>query len=118
MSNLTDTPPEAPTVRASERKGGCLPCRVRAPLARGRRYQFAGYPSGIKINHVAFRGHPEDDGGLPGVSVSWWGGIRRRGMFYPCRNDAEFWAIDIFSNAFDCPNETSAATGSERNDHE
>ena len=77
---------------------------VRAPLSRGRKYQFRGYPSGIKINHVAFRGHPEDDGGLPGVSVSWWGGIRRPRMFYPCRNDAEFWAMEIFRNAYDRPN--------------
>jgi hypothetical protein len=103
-THLTTPHPKASTAPDSERLGVVLPRLVRAPLARGRRYQFAGYPSGIKINHVAFRGHPEDDGGLPGVSVSWWGGIRRRGMFYPCRNDAEFWAMDIFSNAFDCPN--------------
>jgi hypothetical protein len=103
-THLTTPHSKAATVPDRDGQGVVLPRLVRAPLARGRRYQFAGYPSGIKINHVAFRGHPEDDGGLPGVSVSWWGGIRRRGMFYPCRNDAEFWAIDIFSNAFDCPN--------------
>lgn len=77
---------------------------VRAPLARGRRYQFDGYPSGFTIKYVAFRGHPEDDGGLQGVAVKWWGGIRRRSMFYPCRNDAEFWDMEIFRNAFDSPN--------------
>lgn len=78
---------------------------VRAPLARGRKYQFRGYPSGFTINAVAFRGHTEDDGGLQGVSVSWWGGIRRQRMWYPVKSDEEFWAMDIFKNAFDCPND-------------
>jgi hypothetical protein len=97
---------------------GRMPALVRASLARGRRYQFAGYPSGIKINHVSFRGHPEEDGGLPGVSVSWWGGLRRSRMFYPCRDEEEFWAMDIFKNAFDCPNsDVDASTPLTSRDH-
>lgn len=79
------------------------PRLVRAPLARGRIYQFHGYPTKIRINHVAFRGHHEDDGGLEGVSVSWIKSNRRK-MFYPCKSDEEFWAMLIFRNAFDCPN--------------
>ena len=74
---------------------------VRSPLARGRKYKFNGFPSGFTINHVAFRGHPEDDGGLQGVSVSWWGGLRRQRMFHPCKSDKQFFEMLIFSNAYD-----------------
>lgn len=79
------------------------PANARAPLARGRVYQFSGYPTKIRINHVAFRGHSEDDGGLEGVSVSWINSTHGK-MFYPCKSDEEFWSMLIFRNAFDCPN--------------
>jgi len=101
----TIPPPEVSTVPDKGLLGVVCLALVRAPLARGRKYQFAGYPSGFTVNFVAFRGHPEDDGGLTGVSVTWWGGISRPSMFYPCKNDAEFWQFEIFSNAYDCPND-------------
>ena len=74
--------------------------KTRKPLARGNIYQFHGYPTKIKIKYVAFRGHPEDDGGLQGVAVQW---IRsqRMSMFYPCKSDEQFWSMMIFRNAFD-----------------
>lgn len=67
---------------------------VRSPLARGRRYRYAGYRSGFRVVAVAFPWHPEDDGGLPGVSVRWEGPLRHggEGGFYPFRSEAEFWA--------------------------
>ena len=78
---------------------------VRSPLARGRRYQYAGFKSGFVVKHVAFRGHPEDDGGLEGVAIKWTGFTGRRGsVFYPCKSDAGFWSNIIFSNAYDKPN--------------
>ena len=78
---------------------------VRSSLARGRRYQYAGYGVGIEITHVAFRGHVEDDGGLQGVGIKWWGYPKKReGAFYPCASDEEFFAMLLFRNAFDLPN--------------
>lgn len=80
---------------------------VRSPLARGRRYQYKGFRSGFRVKHVAFRGHPEDDGGLQGVAIQWEGfpsGGREGSGFYPCKSDAEFFRMLIFSNAYDRPN--------------
>lgn len=102
MSLLQAFPRQAAAAKTAA-EDGLFQEPVRSPLARGRRYQFRGYPSRITINAVAFRGHPQDDGGLQGVSVSWWGGIRRPRMWYPVKSEEEFWAMDIFRNAFDCP---------------
>ena len=97
MSNETTKQP------ASSDKVDAL---VRSPLARGRRYQFAGYKVGIEITHVAFRGHVEDDGGLQGVGVKWWGyPTKRDGAFWPCKSDKEFFDMLIFRNAYDEPND-------------
>ena len=94
---------------------------VRSPLARGRRYQYNGYRTGFRVKYVAFRGHPEDDGGLEGVAIAWEGfprGGRQCGGFYPCKSDKQFFEMLIFRNAYDRPNtpvdqhEVSGPTGS------
>ena len=87
---------------------------VRSPLARGRRYQFAGFRSGFLVKAVAFRGHPEDDGGPPGVAIRWTGfgrGGRSGGGWYPFKTETEFWADYRFSNAYDRPNTPPCVTG-------
>jgi len=87
------------------RAPGAVPALVRSPLARGRRYQYAGFRSGFRVKYVAFRGHPEDDGGLQGVAIQWTGFPGRKGsMFYPCASDKEFFDMLIFRNAYDRPN--------------
>ena len=78
---------------------------VRSPLKRGNRYQFHGYSVGIEITHVAFRGHEEDDGGLQGVGIKWWGYPKKReGGFYPCASDSEFFDMLTFRNVYDVLN--------------
>ncbi len=73
----------------------------RRPLARNRVYRFKGYRrNGFRVNTVSFRGHPEDDGAAPGVSITWLRGKRRR-FWICCNNAEEFWAMEIFSNACD-----------------
>jgi hypothetical protein len=89
------------------RAPGTVPALVRSPLARGRRYQYAGFNSGFVVRAVACRGHPEDDGGLPGVAIRWTGfgrGGRSGGVWYLFKTEAEFWAHDLFRNAYDRPN--------------
>ena len=74
----------------------------RKPLKRGNVYQFKKSSVKIKIKYVVFSGHPEDDGGMEGVAVDWIRcGRIEKGMFYPCKSDAEFFAKIIFANACD-----------------
>lgn len=75
---------------------------TRSPLKRGNHYQYAGFESGFFIRLVAFRGHPEDDGGLQGVAYRWTGFPGRKGnFFFPCKSDTEFFANSMFANAYD-----------------
>lgn len=79
----------------------------RSPLKAGNRYVYPGYPgAGFEVSHVCLPGHPEHDGGLPGVSVKWIGhkpgGMKK--AFYMAKDEADFWQKRIFSNAFDPPN--------------
>jgi len=76
----------------------------RRALRRDNEYRFKGFRrNGFRVNYVSFRGHPDDDGGLEGVSVTWLG--RRRGeaqrSFHVCKSAEEFWALAIFANACD-----------------
>jgi len=77
---------------------------TRSPLKRGNSYQYPGYSSGFDIKFVAFRGHPEDDGGLQGVAIRWTGfSSRHDAVFIPCKSDAEFFANLLVGNAYDKP---------------
>ena len=76
----------------------------RHPLSTGRRYQYFGYNTGFRVTYVAFRGHPEDDGGMEGVGIKWEGfpkGGRRGSVFIPCKSDEEFFDHYVFRNAYD-----------------
>ena len=77
----------------------------RAPLKRGNEYQYPGYKAGFIVQHVCFRGHPEDDGGLTGVSVQWLhhkpGGMESG--FYMFASEDHFWKSILFHNAYDVP---------------
>lgn len=76
----------------------------RKPLRRGLRYRYRGFNTGFVVTFVAFRGHPEDDGGLQGVAIKWFGFPRlgrHGGGFYPCKSDKEFFDMTAFRNAFD-----------------
>lgn len=71
----------------------------RQPLAIGNRYVYPGYPGGFKITAVCLPGHPEHDGGLPGVAVKFIKPMVIRGGFYPCNTEDEFWLWEIFKAA-------------------
>lgn len=73
----------------------------RRPLARGNRYFYKGYKDvGFEVKWVTFRGHPNDNGGLPGVAIKWLGFTGRKGSgFWPSNNEKEFFAMLIFKNA-------------------
>ena len=76
--------------------------RSRRPLSPGNRYAFYGYPrNGFRITSVCLPGHPDNDGGLPGVGVQWLQPGNRSRWFYPCATEAEFWADYRFANACD-----------------
>lgn len=69
-------------------------------IQRGDRLYYAGFdktPS-IEIKAVLVPGHPEYDGGLPGISFRY---LKRRGKpswFYPCKTVDEFFADYRFAN--------------------
>lgn len=74
----------------------------RRPLNPGNVYSFYGYPrNGFRITAVCLPGHPDNDGGLPGVGFKWLRKNDRRGWFYPCSSEDEFWADIRFANACD-----------------
>ncbi len=69
-------------------------------MKAGERYRYPGYPSGFSITAVCLPGHPEDDGGLSGVGIHWFGFTGRKGHFFvPCKTVEGFWAIDTFRPA-------------------
>lgn len=79
----------------------------RLPLKRGNRYQFPGYDSGFEVTYVALPGHPEHDGGIPGVGIDWIGKNfhrRMRKCFYLFMSESEFWECYLFKGAVDAPN--------------
>ncbi|TJY57168.1 hypothetical protein E4T66_17305 [Sinimarinibacterium sp. CAU 1509] len=74
----------------------------RRPLNPGNQYAFFGYPGiGFRVTSVCLRGHPADDGALPGVGIQWLRGRNRGRWFYPCATEDEFWADTRFANACD-----------------
>jgi hypothetical protein len=77
----------------------------RTPIKRGQRYQFPGYgDAGFIVSHVELPGHPEYDGGWPGVGIQWVGHNfhrRMRNAFYTFRSEADFWACHLFKCAVD-----------------
>lgn len=74
----------------------------RRPLNPGNAYRFRGYPnSGFRITSVCLPGHPDHDGGLPGVGFQWQRPFDRSRWFYPCATEAEFWDDMRFANACD-----------------
>lgn len=89
----------------------------RSPLSSGRQYRYNGYKVGFEVVHVAFRDHPEDDGGLQGVAIKWQGyppDGRKGSAFYPCKSDVEFWEMQLFANAYDKPAEDSKSESTKR----
>lgn len=74
---------------------------VRRPLAVGNVYRFKGYKgNGFKVTAMNLPGTPSDDGGLPGVAVTWLNKRKAHG-WYPFASEADFWAHPLFSNACD-----------------
>ena len=75
---------------------------IRRPLASGNIYNYKGYKSaGFKVLAVAFPGHPEDDGALPGVCIKWLHRFEKHQGWYPFTSEEEFWAHELFRNACD-----------------
>lgn len=74
-------------------------------LQRGTKLFYAGYeltPS-VEILGVLLPGHPEHDGGLPGIVFRY---LKRRGRprwFFPCKTAKEFFADERFANLTDQP---------------
>jgi hypothetical protein len=76
----------------------------RSPLKCGNRYVFPGYDAGFEVTFVALPGHPEHDGGLPGVGIKWIGRNFHRRMkraFYPFTSEEKFWGNYLFSGGVD-----------------
>jgi hypothetical protein len=74
---------------------------MRLRLAAGNKYCFPGYQNnGFKINSMSLPGTESDDGGLPGVSVTW---LNHSGgtYWYPVCYEDEFWNNILFANAVD-----------------
>lgn len=91
-----------------------MPDVDRSPLKRGNRYQFPGYNSGFQVSFVALPGHPEHDGGWPGVGIQWIGRNFHRRMkraFYTFKSEAEFWGCYLFKGAVDAPNPSDQRAG-------
>jgi hypothetical protein len=101
MLPTTENPTPAEQPSGLSAIAGYAPSHPRRPLASGNIYRFKGYArNGIRINAVAFRGHPEDDGALEGVSVTWLNATQQR-FWYPCKSETEFWSDIRFANACD-----------------
>lgn len=74
---------------------------MRSKLDVGNKYIFPGYPNnGFVVNSMSLPGTSSDDGGLPGVSVTW---LNRAGgtFWYPVISENEFWRNILFANAID-----------------
>lgn len=81
---------------------------LRSPLAEGRRYCYPEYPgAGFRVRTIRMPDSPHHDGGLPGVSVEFFGhrpfGRRTRVAWIAARNVAEFWSKPMFRRAVDIP---------------
>ena len=74
---------------------------MRSKLDVGNKYTFKGYTNNcFRINSMSIPGTPSDDGGIPGVSVTW---LNRSGgtFWYPVASEKDFWSNILFANAVD-----------------
>jgi len=69
-------------------------------IKAGDKLLYNGYETtpSVGINAVLVPGHPEYDGALPGISVTFLKKKRNRVWFFPCKTVDEFFAYSIFSN--------------------
>ena len=69
-------------------------------IQRGTLLRYKGFETtpSVEIRAVMLPGHPEHDGGLPGISFRWLKRRPRQGWFYPCNTVEEFFADFRFSN--------------------
>ena len=73
--------------------------RKRSPLAPGNRYTFPGFArNGFEVKWLTF----QDNDGLKGVAVKWFGyGRSRMSGFYAFKSERAFWSNYLFKAAVD-----------------
>jgi len=71
----------------------------RKPLAVGNIYIFPGCPTnGFKVKFINFPNTPGYDGGMPGVTLEWFGN-EKTAYLYPFNNEKDFWDDLLFKSA-------------------
>jgi len=72
---------------------------IRKPLAVGNKYIFPKFPiNGFEIIFFIFSDTPSSDGGIPGVSLKWFGNTKVS-YFYPFNSEESFWNNLLFKDS-------------------
>jgi hypothetical protein len=85
--------------------GSLREVNMRSKLKAGNIYTYPGNRHNrFKINTMSLPDTPSDDGGAPGVSVTWLsrpGSRSGKTFWYPAWSEEEFWNLFLFKDAVD-----------------